>query len=54
MPTKFKEAVVQIRLLLAELFLSWALSIAPDGTDEKAHIAEMLIEYCKKHLIKAV
>ena len=41
------EAFIQIRLLLAEMFLGWAMDLAPNDTDEKNEIAAFVFSYMK-------
>lgn len=42
-----------IRWLLAEMFLSWALSVAPDGS-EKADLAETLMPFFSRQLSRTM
>lgn len=40
-----KGAIIQIRLLLAEWFLSLSFSLMPEGTPEKTVMAYFLVKY---------
>lgn len=52
MAIKSDGVLVQLRLLIAEVFLGWAVSVAPDNTEEKIDIAAMVSTYLKKQVIK--
>ena len=52
MEIKRDGVVVQLRLLLAEWLLGLAMSVAPDGTEEKLDIVAMVSTYFKKQVIK--